>query len=52
MRPCVHAHPIIILCGVVEILQTGLLSPYGEVPRRMRWTAPQLCPLGGVTRAI
>jgi hypothetical protein len=29
----VHAHPIIIICGVVEILQTGLLSPYGEVPR-------------------
>jgi hypothetical protein len=28
----VHAHPIIIICGVVEILQTGLLSPYGEAP--------------------
>jgi hypothetical protein len=47
----VHAHPIIIICGVVEILQTGLLSPYGEVPRRMLRTAPHLCFLGGVTHA-
>ena len=28
----VHAHPIILICGVVEILQTGELSAWRSAP--------------------
>jgi hypothetical protein len=47
----VHAHPIIIICGVVEILQTGLLSPYGEVPGECGGRPLIRVSVGGVTRA-